>query len=356
MSRGFVDAGFEVAGAVEWDLSAAATYAANFGWDAVHCGDIKGFLKVPEVDVVIGGPPCQGFSNLGKRDPSDLRNGLWSEFVRVVADSKCDVFVLENVDRFARSQEHELLIAEATHGRLREYSVRRFTLNAADYGVPQRRIRTIVVGSRIGVPELPPATHGRDPSNDVQRWESVRSAIWRFVDRKPRRSLPEDRFFDIREGQVAGPFTLDEIHVGRNYQPKSIERYAEIRPGESRFKLPWHLQYDCWRRHPTGAADVLGRLEWQKPSVTIRTEFFKPEKGRYLHPRWSKNGTHHRALTHAEAAALQSFDDHHVWCGSKIEIARQIGNAVPPRLATAVAAEVTRLLASRVGRTTVGPA
>ena len=87
----------------------------------------------------------------------------------------------------------------------------------------------------------------------------------------------------------------------------------------------------CWREHSTGANDVLGRLEWHKPSVTIRTEFFKPEKGRYLHP------SQDRALTHAEAAVIQGFDDRHLWCGSKLAIAKMIGNAVPPPLAEAIA-------------------
>ena len=95
---------------------------------------------------------------------------------------------------------------------------------------------------------------------------------------------------------------------------------------------------DCWIRKTKGGTDLFGRLFWDRPSVTIRTEFFKPEKGRYLHPK------QHRPITHREAARLQSFPDEFVFTGSKIEIARQIGNAVPPVLAARVADVVYFLL------------
>jgi DNA (cytosine-5)-methyltransferase 1 len=166
-----------------------------------------------------------------------------------------------------------------------------------------------------------------------------------MYDRFPPDVAPLDRLPDstseVLGYKVPGTFKLHEIHVGRTYQPKSLERYGLIPSGGSRFLLPDHLQFDCWKRHTSGASDVLGRLVWHEPSVTIRTEFFKPEKGRYLHPEWSKNDLQiNRALTHAEAAVIQGLDDRHVWTGSKVEIARQIGNAVPPPLALAVARQV----------------
>jgi len=86
----------------------------------------------------------------------------------------------------------------------------------------------------------------------------------------------------------------------------------------------------------------MGRMEWDKPSVTIRTEFFKPEKGRYLHPEWSRTNPSFtdRAVTHREAAALQTFPNNFVWCGTRTSIARQIGNAVPPALARSIATSI----------------
>src|ERR1700744_1609418 len=101
------------------------------------------------------------------------------------------------------------------------------------------------------------------------------------------------------------------MHLTRYYEPSSLRRFARIPPGGNRFDLPRHLMSQCWRDHTTGSTDVMGRLSWDKPSVTIRTEFFKPEKGRYLHP------TEPRALTHHEAARIQGFPDDYLWVGSK---------------------------------------
>ena len=125
----------------------------------------------------------------------------------------------------------------------------------------------------------------------------------------------------------------------------SLERYRAIPEGGNRFSLAERrpdLLPRCWANKPTGTADVMGRMWWDKPSPTIRTEFFKPEKGRYLHP------TADRPITHREAARLQSFPDEFKFYGTKIEIARQIGNAVPPGLAEAVARHVHGLIAPQL--------
>jgi DNA (cytosine-5)-methyltransferase 1 len=106
-------------------------------------------------------------------------------------------------------------------------------------------------------------------------------------------------------------------------------------------RLAPELTPDCWIRKTSGGTDLFGRLWWDKPSFTIRTEFFKPEKGRYLHP------SQHRPITHREAARLQTFPDSFDFVGSKIEIARQIGNAVPPLLTAHVADCVYALLSAR---------
>ena len=106
-------------------------------------------------------------------------------------------------------------------------------------------------------------------------------------------------------------------------------------------RLAPELTPECWVRKKSGSTDLFGRLWWDKPSVTIRTEFFKPEKGRYLHPQQD------RPITHREAARLQSFPDTFRFVGSKTSVARQIGNAVPPLLAEAVAQVVLQLLDSQ---------
>lgn len=354
LTRGFLDEGrFATVGAVELDSAAAATYAANFDPSGAHTfvGDVAEFVDVPEVDLVIGGPPCQGFSALGNRDPDDVRNQLWREFVRVVRESNARMFVFENVDRFARTPEFGLLRRAAGEGgELAEFRTQVFRLNAADFGTPQKRIRTIVVGSRIGPVDEPVQSHARLPLDGLPKWRSLREAFLGgpvLLEPDVRETWLPESTIDFQGVAIEGPFKLRELHVTRNYNLTSQIRYAHIAPGQGRFQLPEDLQYPCWRRHSTGAADVLGRLRWDEPSVTIRTEFFRPEKGRFLHPQWENGGEQiNRALTHAEAAVVQGFDERHMWCGSKAAIARQIGNAVPPPLARAIAGPVAARLAA----------
>ena len=122
MSAGFKPHGFKPVLSVEWNLHAAATYAANFGEDHTFWGDIDEALKgdIPEADVVIGGPPCQGFSNLGSKDVNDPRNKLWKRYLEVVERANPQVFVIENVERFRKSAEFQLLLDEADGGMLSE--------------------------------------------------------------------------------------------------------------------------------------------------------------------------------------------------------------------------------------------
>jgi len=142
----------------------------------------------------------------------------------------------------------------------------------------------------------------------------------------------------FRDKQMPGIFAGRELHLSRHYEARSLARFRSIPPGGNRFDIPDALLSPCWRKHKSGSADVMGRLHWDKPSVTIRTEFFKPEKGRYLHP------TENRSLTHLEASRLQGFPDEYSWVGAKTSIARQIGNAVPTSLAAALATVIAAQL------------
>jgi DNA (cytosine-5)-methyltransferase 1 len=345
MSSGFVPLGFEPVLAVEFNFHAAATYAANFGEAHTYYGDIAGLptSDIPSADVVIGGPPCQGFSNLGSKDLNDPRNKLWREYMRVVSAAHPKVFVIENVDRFMKSDEFQLLLAEAESGSLAEYELTYGHLNAADYGVAQRRIRTIVIGSRIGKIELPKPTHARDPEpgSSLKKWRGTRTRIASLPEMPATTELP-DRSTVYFGQAVPGPFRNLDIHLARKPTQLSLDRYAHVPPGGGRFNVPFDLLPRCWQVKTTGTTDVMGRMKWDMPSHTIRTEFFKPEKGQYLHPQWEEDGSHqvNRPITHLEAARLQDFPDNFVWCGTKIEIARQIGNAVPVGLARAIATQV----------------
>ncbi|MBI1845055.1 MAG: DNA cytosine methyltransferase [Actinobacteria bacterium] len=349
MTAGFVAEGFDPKLAVEWELPAAATYAANFGVDHVRCIDIAELRsdEVPKADVVIGGPPCQGFSNLGTKDPTDPRNALWREYQRVVLAADPQVFVIENVDRFMKSSEFALLMDQLRSGALKRWKhVDVDVLNASDYGVPQRRRRTILIASRVGPVTLPAPSHAKDGERGLKPWATVRQAIGKVSRVPDRTELPEstEEYFGHR---VPGVFKSTEIHVGRRPRPMSLERYDHIPPGGGRFDLPDHLLPRCWAEKLTGTTDVMGRMRWDAPSLTIRTEFFKPEKGQYLHPQWDADEPDNRVnrpITHREAALLQTFPVDYLWCGGKIDIAKQIGNAVPARLAAAIAATVRNRL------------
>ena len=122
----------------------------------------------------------------------------------------------------------------------------------------------------------------------------------------------------------------------------SLKRFAAIPERGNRFDLPDELLSPCWRKHRTGTGDVMGRLYLDKPSVTIRTEFFKPEKGRYLHP------TEDRVITHYEAAMIQGFPLTYQWVGTREQIARQIGNAVPIPLGEAIGRQLLEAFNGRL--------
>lgn len=344
MTQGFVQEGFEPVLAVEFDRAAATTYATNFGEDHTFFGDIAALPndRIPHADVVIGGPPCQGFSNLGSKDVDDPRNKLWKEYLRVVTVAKPAVFVLENVERFSKSSEFQMVLAEAEDGILADYTLEWKVLLASDYGVAQRRPRTILIGSRIGRIAPPEPTHSRIPTGAQRPWETVFDRISGLPATPATTDLPQ-RQTEVFGQQIMGPFSGLELHFGRNPRPISLARYDCVPPGGGRFDLPEDLLPRCWREKSTGTTDVMGRMRWEAPSLTIRTEFFKPEKGQYLHPHWNPDDPSdrvNRVITHLEAARLQDFPDTFRWCGSKIQIARQIGNAVPVGLAAAVARTV----------------
>ncbi|MEQ7845803.1 DNA cytosine methyltransferase [Nocardioides kribbensis] len=357
MTVGFASEGFEPVLAVEWDRFAAATYAANWGEDHVIPGDIAAVKEsqIPTADLMIGGPPCQGFSNLGLKALDDPRNQLWREYMRFIRTARPQVFVIENVDRFAKSPEFQMLVGEVEHGLLKDYEISYGVLNAADYGVSQRRRRTIVIGSRVGKIELPAPTHARDGANGLKRWRTVRDVIEGLPTRPDSTELP-DSLTEFFGEAMPGVFKGLDIHFRRNPNPLSLERYSYVPPGGGRFDVPTELLPRCWRDKPTGTTDVMGRMRWDFPSHTIRTEFFKPEKGAYLHPQWvpgrqPRGGdarfikgdpklSVNRVVTHYEASLIQDFPRDYLWVGSKIAIAKQIGNAVPSGLARAIARQV----------------
>lgn len=334
LSLGFEQSalGYRPINAVEIDPAAARTFKQHFGCP-VYDGPIEDLERFEDADVIIGGPPCQGFSPLGRdRDDSSRArlNELWRHYFRAVNQVRPRAFVIENVPEFQKSAQFATLLAMMdTDAALRQYRYAYGVLNAADYGVPQRRRRGLFLAVRGDheVPWPPPITHGPNSPTKIP-YTTVRDAI-EDLPRYPSGT-------ELR--QVAGK---QDLHFGRTARPMSLARYRAIPEGGNRFDLARNrpdLLPRCWAEKPTGTADVMGRLWWDRPSLTIRTEFFKPEKGRYLHPEAD------RPITHREAARLQAFPDSFEFDGSKTEIARQIGNAVPPLLGAALARHLHPLL------------
>lgn len=344
MTRGFIDTGrFESVFANDFNRFAVESYQANFDPKGTHTvfGDIVELLDhrshlIPSADIVIGGPPCQGFSLLNKNRQGDPRRSLWFQFMRVVELSSARVVVMENVRQLLTSPECDEILNALK--KLGFKYIQKRVLNAASYGVPEMRFRTIIVAAKDNHIALPLPSHC-DPAKLLYLepdllgtqlplpWNNVKSAIG---------NLAKPVGTEIRKS----PAPLN-LHFGRQPRPQSIERYLAVPPGGNRFDLQRNrpdITPACWLNKPSGSTDLFGRLWWDRPSVTIRTEFFKPEKGRYLHPE------QHRPITHREAARIQSFPDDFVFKGSKIEIAKQIGNAVPPLLAKAIGHEVIRSL------------
>lgn len=321
MTRGFHDTSrFESHFAVEFDPAAAATYEANFPEAEMHPIPIEDVENFPKTDVVIGGPPCQGFSALNRNLVGFARRGLWRHYLRALKQSDASAFVMENVPELLRSDEYAEFKRRAEN---LKYTVEARILNAADYGVPQRRRRAIVVGTRGFEFGWPEPTHANPESLPLglRPWRTFREAV---------EGLP------LKPSGAAW-------HVGRNPKPTSIRRYKAVpRNGGNRFQMQRNLDRRglgdlvpaCWRNKPKGTTDVFGRLWWDRPALTIRTEFYKPEKGRYLHP------SAHRPITIREAARLMGFDDDFLLPLDQpmVEIAKQVGNAVPPPLANALAA------------------
>jgi DNA (cytosine-5)-methyltransferase 1 len=329
---------------------AADTYNLNFG---NHCitGDIaeiiaKDISSIPKADIVIGGPPCQGFSLLNKNRHEDPRKQLWRPFLDVTEYCGAEIFLMENVPQLLDSDEHKEIISVASSMGFKLASAK---LCAADYGVPQVRWRAFILGCKFADPKLffpPKKTHFKPNGNTSRDLFSAESRGF-VADPLPWRTV-QDAIFGLSEPEGTEIRLVDpplDLHFGRSPTAVSLARYRAIpKEGMNRFdlqKLAPELTPNCWIKKEKGGTDLFGRLWWDRPAFTIRTEFFKPEKGRYLHP------SQHRPITHREAARLQSFPDSFRFFGSKIEIAKQTGNAVPPALAARIADSILALIASK---------
>lgn len=303
---GGLDIGFERSGwnpvvCVDNDPVACQTLSENRPEWNVVCEDIRQFDARPYAgaDAVVGGPPCQGFSTAGKGDPSDPRNFLWREYMRVVREVRPRAVVLENVSALTHRRNGDHLSGIMNELEDQGYNFAYGVLNAADFGVPQARRRLVVIGVLNGAASLPtPTTAGAQPTV----WEAISDLV----------DLPDDPEFS---------------HVANRHAPRVVERWRDLAPGETD---------PNYRR---------ARLDAARPSLTIRAGGGYGPNGDHLagfHP--PIHPTLPRQLTVREAARLQSFPDDWKLCGPKTIQGRQIGNAVPVNLGEAIGAHLAALI------------
>ncbi len=329
LSLGFENCGFDVVLANEYDESIAAAYKANHKGTRMIVGDItsldleKTFGPYQgQIDVVIGGPPCQGFSQKGQRKTiHDERNFLFKYYVRVVELVKPQYFVMENVPNlltaekgYFRKEIEELFNSMG-------YQLKMGILNASDYGVPQNRRRAVIIGKRGGAaPGLP------KPRNiTVTIWDAISDLAYlssgEGEEEQEYRGKPRSEYQKKLRG---GSGTLRN-HVATRHSRLALERLAMIPPNAGKEVLPEeHLTRSIY-------SGTWTRMRKDEISVTITTRFDTPSSGKFTHPFLD------RAITVREAARIQSFPDSFRFVGSKGSQMKQVGNAVPPLLAGAIA-------------------
>lgn len=325
LTRGLIDAGFTVLGAVELEPLAAETYGTNFPTVTLWRGDIRDLpasemarrlkLRPGWLDLLAGCPPCEGFSTMrtlnGSRSPDDPRNDLIFQMSRFIDALLPKTVLVENVPALASDARMTKFIRRL--GKL-NYRIRCDVVDAAQYGVPQRRRRMILIASRLG---LPP------PQPPVRPAVTVREVI---------ATLP------------APGTTGDPLHDHGESRGLPVRRLIARIPkdGGSRSDLPSEEQLPC-HLSCDGFKDVYGRMSWNSPAPTITGGCINPSKGRFLHP------TQDRAITLREAALLQSFPMKHYFslAKGKYAAAEMIGNALPPRLVAAQAAVLRHHIESR---------
>lgn len=318
---GGLSCGMELAGlkcilGIEMDKHAANTFALNHKHAETFCGDIRelsqeklaAYLKGQKVDAVIGGPPCQGFSTVGKGDPNDVRNMLFREFVRIVKSTSPNFIVIENVTGILAQKNEKTLRSIFQEFNKMGYHLRVQVMSAENYSVPEKRRRTIIIGSKLSGDIIFPNLH-----------KHIVTVGEAFKDLK------------AKDGKI---YNHDE-DLAKVKSPLDFERLKEIPEGKGiRYKedeeryLPTHLRLGIdWEKIPEKRfrQTKYQRLDRKNPSPTIMTH-----RHSYFHPQ------KHRYLTQREAARLQSFPNDFIFTGPLSAQWRQIGNAVPPMLGKAI--------------------
>jgi DNA (cytosine-5)-methyltransferase 1 len=305
-SHAFIKQGFQVIRAIEIDPIATATYRNNIG-NHIQCADVTTVGPAGKSDVIIAGPPCQGFSTLGKRDIMDPRNFLGLEVAKWAAKCRPSVVVIENVAAFLDAPAYTILTSRLSK---MGYTIQSMVLNAFDFGVPQIRKRSFTIATKRGTPNVRPVIR--------RHLKTVRQAL---------KGLPPE------------PNGYNH-HWAPEPSPLALSRMCIIPPGGDKrdvMRLAPELAANSWWSVRSAVTDVWGRMSWHAPCNTLRTALLNPSKGRYIHPEQN------RVLSLREACRLHSIEDSWYFEGKPTHIARQIGNSVPPLLGRAVAQAIWEL-------------
>jgi len=364
LSYGFELAGFQVVAAVDNDAIGAQSYKLHHPSVPLLLEDIASVsgtrlrrIARGPIDVVIGGPSCQGYSTHGKRDPNDPRNYLFRHFVRIVSEVRPLWVVMENVKGLLAYDKGRYRAEIHRAFEKIGYKIESRILLAADYGVPQLRERLFFLATRTQSPVVFPApTHcplDEARALGLKPYVTVRDAIGDL----PAIGVEGEAF------EYAGPAESEFQRYARRHRPKcvTLHRARRVSPlamslilkipqGNGVRAIPEKELPARFRRMRTISTGALRkdcttlyyRLSWQAPAKTITCYFTNVSSGPFVHPRAN------RALTPREAARLQSFPDNYEFVERQVQ--RQIGNAVPPLLARAVGLEIRKQINLYKGR------
>jgi DNA (cytosine-5)-methyltransferase 1 len=356
LSEGFRQSGFQVLVGQDWDEAAGLTFLHTHPGAKFIGGSIKNVesntllrsagLKRGELDVLVGGPPCQGFSvNNHKRGADDPRTMLFREYLRIVEGLHPRWLVMENVTGMLSIENGKFIRAITTGMERLGYSVEMKLLKAEEFGVPQERRRLVFIANRTGAKiSFPETTHGPSMKPFTTIWDAISdlpkvnngeaSLCLKYL------SNPKNDF----QSMVRGVSYVPENHSAPKLSALNLERMTHIPPGGSWRDIPLDLLPEGMKKAKrSDHTKRYGRPKKSDLSCTILTKC-DIHWGAYIHP------TQDRAFTVREAARLQSFPDSFVFHGSRTEQYVQVGNAVPPLLARRIAEHLLELQSNKVTR------
>ena len=336
LSYGFAhDPHFEIVAANEILPNMAKAYALNHPTVRVYAEDAKDFnagriqndlgIKPGEIDIIVGGPPCQAYSTIGKRRKNDPRGKLFNEYYRLLKEFSPKFFLFENVRGLVSMNGGKLIKDIINLFESIGYRVQCEILNAADYGVPQIRERVILVGSRLKDSfQYPQPTYGEGLKPHLTIAEAISDLPFTKSGDESFEyaSKPVNEFQKIMRKNA--PSRLMD-HNSPNNNPKLVKIMELLPDGGTPEDLPKEL------RPTSGYANTYCRLWWNRPSTTITRNLSTPSSSRCIHPKAP------RPLTTREGARLQCFPDDYRFYGSRSDRNLQIGNAVPTFLSNALA-------------------